>query len=317
MQSENHFILDREIIEKDKELRAGYGFRRTLDGDFETVAYFPGSTIRVWLNKEYLNYPLHWHPEMEIIVPVENTYEVEVNGISYTLCPGDIFVIPSGALHTLIAPENGKRIILLFDVNILSRLSGFSFWMSYFSEPVMINRQTCQPIYENAKDLINKLCKDYYCNDVLRDILFYSDVLQLFSDYVRYQTSLEQTKEEYGVNPHHTKEIMMKLNMVYDYINEHISEDLQLETVADVAGFSKFHFSRIFKQYSHMNYYDYLCTQRIKAAESLLFSPSLSITEVALQSGFASLTTFNRTFKKIKGCTPTQYRNLFHAQMHS
>lgn len=47
MQSENHFILDREIIEKDKELRAGYGFRRTLDGDFETVAYFPGSTIRV------------------------------------------------------------------------------------------------------------------------------------------------------------------------------------------------------------------------------------------------------------------------------
>lgn len=44
--------------------------------------------------------------------------------------------------------------------------------------------------------------------------------------------------------------------------------------------------------------------------------PGTSITEVALQSGFSSLSTFNRTFKRLKGCTPSEYRSLYHSQMH-
>ena len=39
--------------------------------------------------------------------------------------------------------------------------------------------------------------------------------------------------------------------------------------------------------------------------------PGLSISQIALQSGFSSVSTFNRTFKKLKGCTPTQYRGMF------
>lgn len=78
--------------------------------------------------------------------------------------------------------------------------------------------------------------------------------------------------------------------------------------MAALAGFSKFHFSRLFKQYTSLTFNEYLNHRRLKAAEELLAAPDLSITEIALRSGYASLSTFNRLFKQIKHCTPTEYR---------
>ena len=57
--------------------------------------------------------------------------------------------------------------------------------------------------------------------------------------------------------------------------------------------------------------YKYLNKKRIEYAEKLLVDPELSITEVALQSGFSSLSAFIRMFKLIKDCTPTEFRNLY------
>lgn len=57
-----------------------------------------------------------------------------------------------------------------------------------------------------------------------------------------------------------------------------------------------------------MTFYDYLNFRRMRAAEELLSSPDYSITELALASGFPSISTFNRVFKAKHGCTPTEYR---------
>ena len=59
-----------------------------------------------------------------------------------------------------------------------------------------------------------------------------------------------------------------------------------------------------------MSYHEYLTQKRIAHAEQLLIEPNLSITEVAMRSGFNSLSTFNRIFKAAKNCTPSEYKNL-------
>lgn len=59
-----------------------------------------------------------------------------------------------------------------------------------------------------------------------------------------------------------------------------------------------------------MSCYEYLIGRRIAYAERLLLTPNLSITEVAMQSGFNSLSTFNRIFKTAKNCTPSSYKSL-------
>ena len=92
------------------------------------------------------------------------------------------------------------------------------------------------------------------------------------------------------------------------YISEHCAEKLTLADVAAYIGYSKYHFARMFKTYSGMSFYDFFLRQRLRLCEQLLRDPTLPITEVALRSGFGSITTFNRIFKQYENMTPREYR---------
>lgn len=82
---------------------------KILNGIHETVDYNLFSSIKIYLNREAEDYPLHWHPAAEIIMPLKNNYTVVINDISYTLDEGDIFIIPPGTLHHLISPPPPPR----------------------------------------------------------------------------------------------------------------------------------------------------------------------------------------------------------------
>lgn len=109
-------------------------------------------------------------------------------------------------------------------------------------------------------------------------------------------------------NPEKKKEYMETIMSACNYINQHYQEALSLEEVAEFSGFSKFHFTRIFKQCMNMTFYEYLNQKRISKAEELLSTTGESVTEIAMSSGFSSISAFNRTFKSIKGCSPSEYR---------
>ena len=104
---------------------------------------------------------------------------------------------------------------------------------------------------------------------------------------------------------------MARLNAVFEYIENHLSEDLSLELAADIANFSKFHFARIFKEFTNLSFNHYLQQKRVKKAEALLLNPNYSIAEAALDAGFKSISTFNRVFREIKHYTPSEYKKMF------
>lgn len=102
------------------------------------------------------------------------------------------------------------------------------------------------------------------------------------------------------------KDYLDKFLYITNYINEHFAEDLSLEQIADLAGFSKYHFTRLFKQYTDTSFYKYLNQKRIDYAKTLLLDPNLPVLDVALQCGFSSLSAFLRMFKQLNMCTPTE-----------
>ena len=111
--------------------------------------------------------------------------------------------------------------------------------------------------------------------------------------------------------------IIEKVGQIYNYLSERgevtttkMRKDLSLDEVARIAGFSKYHFSRLFKQFTNETFYKYLNKRRIEYAERLLANSEFSVTEVALQAGFPSLSAFIRMFKLFKQCTPTEFRNM-------
>lgn len=78
----------------------------SLNGFFETVNYKQSTSIKLYDNNEYENYPPHWHTTMEIIMPTENIYTVECNNQTIVLREGDIILICPCCIHTLLAPPN-------------------------------------------------------------------------------------------------------------------------------------------------------------------------------------------------------------------
>ncbi len=282
---------------------------RLMDGIYEKVDYQNNSSILLHINHETDNYSTHWHTAIELIMPITNFYTVTIGKTSYRMMEGEILVIPPGELHELIAPEEGVRRILLFDFSLISNLKGFSNIASILNQPRLINEATAPDILPQLQSLFDEITSEYTSKNTLREAAIYALIIQMFVLLGRKYMSTENLFPDVKVNKQ--KEYIEKFNLIFEYINNNFMEDISLETIADVAGFSKFHFSRLFRQFTDMSFYDYLNQRRVKEAEKLLLNPSLSITEIALRSGFSSISTFNRVFKSFKECTPTEFKNLY------
>jgi AraC-like DNA-binding protein len=92
------------------------------------------------------------------------------------------------------------------------------------------------------------------------------------------------------------------------YIDKHKTEELSLAGVAKAAGASVFHFCKVFHKSTGLKFTDYVARVRLKDARIQLLNPSRRISEVAYDVGFQSLTQFNRTFKRVFGQSPTEFR---------
>jgi AraC family transcriptional regulator len=92
---------------------------------------------------------------------------------------------------------------------------------------------------------------------------------------------------------------LQRINSVLDHVRENLDEELSLEALARVAGFSPFHFHRLFKSITDETVNELVTRLRLERAVSLLRStPKLSITDAAFECGFNSVSVFSRAFKK-------------------
>jgi AraC-like DNA-binding protein/ligand-binding sensor protein len=94
-----------------------------------------------------------------------------------------------------------------------------------------------------------------------------------------------------------------------EYVASHLSDRIKLTNIARVLNTSPFHFCRTFKQATGRTFVEYLSRVRIDRAKILLRNHGLRISEIAYEVGFQTLTHFNRTFRKLVGSSPTEYRS--------
>lgn len=105
------------------------------------------------------------------------------------------------------------------------------------------------------------------------------------------------------------KQTNQKIARIQEYIEQHISEDISLNDVSAWVGLSPAYVSRTFKESTGQNFVEYLSICRVEQAKQLLNNTQMSIKEIGFKSGFNSMQTFIRTFKKLESCTPSQYRD--------
>ena len=98
------------------------------------------------------------------------------------------------------------------------------------------------------------------------------------------------------------------LNRVVDYMDANISNNLGLDELAAVAGLSTYYFVRLFKRSTGLSPHQYLVNLRIQRAKRLLTETSMSMLEIAHESGYASASNFAYAFRRIVRVTPSRYR---------
>ena len=279
-----------------------------LNGIRETVNYRKDTRLRLYNNVQIEDYPDHWHTPVEIIMPIENIYSVVVGGHTITLNPTDIIFICPGVIHSLKAHGKGRRIIFQAEITMFTAIREFESILSLMSPVLKITKENPHDIHKHIYNLLLQINEEYNNSNILMETIIYSKLLNIFVLVGRNYTS---NSVFFNGMDYQNKEYTEKFIFICNYINEHCTEDLNLDKIAKLAGFSKYHFTRLFKQITTTTFYKYLNLKRIEHAQKLLANPGISVTEVALNSGFSSLSAFIRMFKLINHCTPTEYRNMF------
>ncbi|MGG1534385.1 helix-turn-helix transcriptional regulator [Brevibacillus agri] len=98
------------------------------------------------------------------------------------------------------------------------------------------------------------------------------------------------------------------LRKAMDYIHDDFSKELDLDTLSQASGISKFYLIRLFKEYVGQTPSQYIADYRLRQAERLLRKTPNEVTDIAFEVGFGSLSTFERLFKKKYGMTASEFR---------
>jgi AraC-like DNA-binding protein len=173
---------------------------------------------------------------------------------------------------------------------------------------LLITKDRFPDVYSRIRELVVKIEQEYLKEDAFFETSIYSMLTEIFVLIGRSRT---QTTQRFASDEVRQKKYVEKFMDVCSYIDEHCTENLTLDDVASYSGFSKYHFTRLFKQFTGSTFYKYLNQKRITRAERSLSDMSLSVTDVAMTSGFTSMSAFIRMFKIMKGCTPSEFRKMY------
>ena len=279
-----------------------------LSGIHETADYRTDTQVCLYYNDENENYPPHWHTPFEVIMPVKNGYTAVVGEQHYELREGDILLICPGIVHELFAPESGERIIFQPSLSQI-QIRELDLLISLLRPAVLITKEEFPDFHPVAQKLMLEIKEEYFLCEPYYETAIYSRFMRILVDIGRLHGALKHPVSD--ASNSRQKDYLDKFLYITNYINEHFAENLSLEQVADLAGFSKYHFTRLFKQYTDTSFYKYLNQKRIDYAKTLLLDPDLPVIDVALQCGFSSLSAFLRMFKQLNNCTPTEFRNMY------
>lgn len=283
---------------------------RILQGMQEYITYIEHSSVRVWASEVEAHFDEHTHSAIEVILPHRGLaiYQMQ-NDEVYRVGPDEVLIVPSGWAHELTECGDLNRHLLLFEPNPLMNLRDMHKINSMMQKPIYLHDQS--ELHRQVRDLLMQVVACYERQEPLWNTQCYSYLMQMYALLGR--RYLRETAPLHLADGRNIDSAIM--NSAITYINEHYMDDIQLDDVAFFAGFSKYYFSRMFKQFSSLPFSEYLTRKRLNVATELLARTKLPVKEVANQSGFGSVATFNRIFRERISCTPSQYRAIYGSLM--
>jgi len=235
---------------------------------------------------------VHYHSCFEIYCLTEGECDSFVDDKLFELRPGDIIVIPPGAIHsTHYYGEKHGRILVNFTSHYISgSLNEMISKDTHFFKHDCMNEDIMRIFAELGKE--NSL-SDSFSDEAIRSLLS-----QLIIAVLRHEPKSEDDVPTTSF-----------VEEAVRYVRNNYQNSISLEDIAKSCGVSKVHLSRKFKEKVGIGLNEYVAIYRLKAAKDLLLMrEKMNISEIAYECGFNDSNYFSWLFKKTYGVTPSQYR---------
>ncbi|MCR5674097.1 MAG: AraC family transcriptional regulator [Lachnospiraceae bacterium] len=282
--------------------------------NYESLAFHGQNAFNLATGIEGRSFPMHWHSYGEIIlVGAGETNDYQVGQTVYHLVKDDFVLIWPTEMHAILDADRKNSLVLQFSNAFASSQFDFQRIMHYYHDLHVLCSNAHPELTAALKALALKMRDLYFSDDRDREIkcciLLMQFMIALDENRDVLTPDMRSADGEPGSGAAGTLQRMIE---VTDYIKTHLTDDdLSQNTMAAMAGITPEHFSRIFKNVTGQNYSKWLNMIRLEKAISLFSEKGMSLTEIAMLSGFQSIPTFNRVFRDAKGMSPGEYRSLY------
>lgn len=270
------------------------------------------SPIYAFFGVERRDKNMHSHDFWELSYVYEGRGTHYMNDSVLTIREKEFLFISPETEHCIVSPskENGalvrvcnvlvKKAYMDKIVNKYRKMDSFA----DYDFTQMLNKAFCLQLSDDSRIVYNQIMaitheynhfaegSDCIIENCMINLLIYIARLH------KTQTAKQQTSDNKNE----------ALDEVIKYIRSNFGGNLTLDFLAEQAHISREYLSRKFKSYTGTNISDFIAEVRIERAKQLLRSSTHSITDISLYCGYTSIGNFQRFFKKLVGCSPSEYR---------
>ena len=235
----------------------------------------------------------HLHIHIEFFYLLEGRTRAFVDSEEYTVEAGDLLIVFPNRVHRFEEIERERYLLFIVHPDQMPELSHV--FGKQTPTSACIKQASDYPV---LLTLMRTLADTIRTPSVWRDLSVKGLLLALFGHIL----PLLDLTEPRGEDSHAIREIV-------NYCTAHFQNDLSLETLEEALHLSRYYISHLFSHKLNIRFNDYVNSLRVSDACRLLRQTDLSVTEIGSRSGFNTLRTFNRSFMKQMGLSPSEYRN--------
>lgn len=257
--------------------------------------------------------PWHWHDECEFIIVSKGMAIISAENTKYQVKQGEGFFINAGILHA--AKPTDNSICLFHSIVFHPRLVGGSidsiFWHKYVT-PLITNTSLKYFYFDGSENWHKKTIQSVESawQDCVHEPFGYefkvrASLSELVASLINYYPVVNHKPSEKAIRTNERIKIMLQ------YIQENYYEQITVSRLANQAMISESECLRCFKNTIGTSPIQYLKQFRIQKATELLTSNSYQISKISELCGFQDVSYFVKSFREIKGKTPTEYRHAY------
>ena len=243
----------------------------------------------------------HYHEFCKLLLLISGQGGYMVDSQRYLLQPGDVVLIGSRSVHRpeLAGDSPYERVIIYMDPGFLQRFSTsdcdlLGLFSGSKGHVLRLKESQRKKVFSLAAALEKELSGDSYG----REILCTGGLLRLLVEIGRAQ------RQEDALNPSPVIPQDSRVVEWMQYLERNLSEDLDMDALAEHFFISKFHMMRLFREHTGFTVHTYLLQRRLLAARQLM-ERGMRATEACYRCGFRSYSSFTRAYNKHFGTTPT------------